>query len=586
MMIAAPERRASSAQASFRSSSKAEFLAITAVAMAAAAMSFYQSGRLVPLVDWSWTTENSYRIARGQRPFIELGMATAPGTYVLQALLIRLFGVSAYVQRVYACVGAAVSVVATVAILRHLGIGRLLRILLGIPLAFGVYVVYAYPNYDNDAMLTMLLALWWLLWTRERSYRAWQMFAAGVALSLPFFFKQNIGGVMVACILLGLAILTVCGYGPRWSQWAWAVLGCTLLPAGVLVWLYAATGIEGLRSYWFWTFVNAARAHPVEPGRIIREYQWPACFATAIYWLAAIILLKVASRRHQLATPLVGALLALPILYFVYRYEFAGILLIWPPLLLVSTVAVIVNGYQRSGPALFRALLLVSLVAIVNAAFISQGILGSTYGHWPIVSLLLGLLMLSLRDQIPEVKPVALLLPVIMCWTVGLGLYVSSNLRLDYIPRYRGAPVQATHPVLRGMSTPGPWLPLFEELVAFTNANIPFDDKVIAIPGEDPFYSTTGRMPQLSLFQVNDVTFPHEPAWMAEQTVSHDVRWIIIKKRLQMPNGFRRLDPEFFRALDKYYEVTWESPWYRILRRRDVSRGPTTTNSAERGGRS
>ena len=544
-----------------------EMLALAVLVVAAAGVSFYQSGRLVPLVDWSWTTENAYRIARGQRPFIDLGIATAPGTYLVQAALIRLFGVSAYVQRVYACVGAALSVVMTVAILRQLGIDRSLRILLAVPLVFGVYVVYAYPNYDNDAMLVMLVALWCLSRAWARGYPARHMFVTGMALSLPFFFKQNIGGVIAVAIVLGLGVLTLSGHGPKWSAWACCAAGCALLPLGLLLWLSAVGGIGGLKSYWFWTFVNAARAHPPRLERILLEYQ-PDAWLTAIAWAASILLLTLVRDAQKSAT-LVGVLLAVTIAQPVYRYAPVGILLVWAPLLLVSTGAILANVYRRSNEALLRAVWLVALVLVMNAAFISQGIRGSTYGHWPVVSLLVGLLVLTLRDRRPDVEPVALLWPAILCWTVGLGLYVNSNVRLAYIPAYPGEPVPAIHSALRGMSTPGPWLPRFEELVTFTDAHIPAGDTVVAIPGEDPFYSTTGRTPQLSLFQINPETFPYEPRWVVAEAVSRDVRWVILKKRLQMPGGFRPLDAESFRLLERYYEITWESPWYRIMRRRD-----------------
>jgi len=556
-----------------------EVLALAVLVMAAAGASFYQSGRLMPLVDWSWTTENSYRIARGQRPFIDLGIATAPGAYLVQAMLIRLFGVSAYVQRVYACVGAALSVVMTVAILRHLGIDRFLRILLTVPLVFGVYVVYAYPNYDNDTMLVVLVGLWCLARTQARGYAAGHMFVTGMALSLPFFFKQNIGGVIAVAIVLGLAILTLSGHGPKWSAWACCAAGCALPPLGVLCWLSAASGIGGLKSYWFWTFVNAARAHPPRLERILLEYQ-PDAWLTAIAWAASILLLTLVRDPRKSAT-LVGVLIAVTIAQPVYRYAPVGILLVWAPILLVSTGAVLANVYRRSSEALLRAVWLVALVLVMNAAFLSQGIRGSTYGHWPVVSLLVGLLVLTLRDRRPDVEPVALLWPAILCWTVGLGLYVNSNARLAYIPAYAGPPVPATHSVLRGMSTPGPWLPRFEELVAFTDAHIPAGDTVVAIPGEDPFYSTTGRTPQLSLFQINPETFPYEPRWVVAEAVSRDVRWVILKKRLQTPGAFRPLDAEFFRSLERYYEITWESPWYRIMRRRDPADNgrPTSTPS-------
>jgi hypothetical protein len=44
----------------------------------------------------------------------------------------------------------------------------------------------------------------------------------------------------------------------------------------------------------------------------------------------------------------------------------------------------------------------------------------------------------------------------------------------------------ATLPELRGLTTPGPWIPDFEELVRTTNAEIPANDGILLLPGEVP----------------------------------------------------------------------------------------------------
>src|ERR1700730_6384012 len=45
-------------------------------------------------------------------------------------------------------------------------------------------------------------------------------------------------------------------------------------------------------------------------------------------------------------------------------------------------------------------------------------------------------------------------------------------------------------------SIAGPWIPQFEELVRYTDREIPRGEGLLLIPGEDPFYYTTGRRPR------------------------------------------------------------------------------------------
>ncbi len=64
-------------------------------------------------------------------------------------------------------------------------------------------------------------------------------------------------------------------------------------------------------------------------------------------------------------------------------------------------------------------------------------------------------------------------------------------------------------PALRGMATPGPFLPNFDELVGFTAREIPRHDPLLLLPGEDPFYFATGRTPQFPVTLFDPATDPY-----------------------------------------------------------------------------
>ena len=61
------------------------------------------------------------------------------------------------------------------------------------------------------------------------------------------------------------------------------------------------------------------------------------------------------------------------------------------------------------------------------------------------------------------------------------------------------------------MATPGPWIPRFEDLVRFANAEIPAGDGTLLIPGEVPFYFVTGRMPTFPILLFDPTTDPYTP---------------------------------------------------------------------------
>src|SRR5580765_6812307 len=91
-------------------------------------------------------------------------------------------------------------------------------------------------------------------------------------------------------------------------------------------------------------------------------------------------------------------------------------------------------------------------------------------------------------------------------------------------------------PALRGMVVRGPWLPDFEELVAWSDRNIPRDDAILAMPGEDLFYFATGRRPHFPVLMFDRTVNPYAPRELAALAAARDVRWVIVKKRLQV-NG-------------------------------------------------
>jgi hypothetical protein len=87
---------------------------------------------------------------------------------------------------------------------------------------------------------------------------------------------------------------------------------------------------------------------------------------------------------------------------------------------------------------------------------------------------------------------------------------------------------------LRGTAVPGAYLSHFEELLRFAANEIPNADGLILIPGEDPFYFATGRVPQFPVLLFDKATDPLTPAQLAEEARTRKIRWLIVKRDLQI----------------------------------------------------
>jgi hypothetical protein len=95
-------------------------------------------------------------------------------------------------------------------------------------------------------------------------------------------------------------------------------------------------------------------------------------------------------------------------------------------------------------------------------------------------------------------------------------------------------PVQhATLPALRGMADRGPYLADFEELVRFAGDEIPASDGILLLPGEEPFFFATGRTPQFPVQIFDNTTDPYSPQELLAASRQHNIRWVVVKTRLQ-----------------------------------------------------
>ena len=131
-----------------------------------------------------------------------------------------------------------------------------------------------------------------------------------------------------------------------------------------------------------------------------------------------------------------------------------------------------------------------------------------------------------------------------------------------------GPVARATLPALRGLATLGTYVPDFEGLLERTGRVIPAEDGVAVVPGEDPFLFASKRRPRFPVVLFDDTVTPYDTATLMRMMEERNIRWVIVKTRLQLLNEPWRPLRSFERDLGAHYRVADVLPRYTSLERR------------------
>jgi hypothetical protein len=515
--------------------------ALLLIGLLAALANVLQAQRQVPIGDWAYVTENAYRISLGQTPYVDVYLLTTPGTYVVQALLMMVFGEFAVIQFVFTAVMAFLVVLLTGSILRKIVDDSWLSVVLCLPLTFGIYVIFPFPWYDNEAIVVCLVAFRYLLFAESRQFKYRDVYILGCLAALSFFFKQNIG----AMFILSLSLVLV--YGLKIGVPGLSIKKVPIYIAGLasptllfLAWVSSAGGIAGLESAFYWIFTNARRAKKIALlDQLTQVYSWPTLLA---YSLTTVVLLWLRRKKNDFSFFSMSAIfLFLFASFFILKnieleYVFAsvghykswgGILaltLISSGLAIVKKPLSINEKFQLS---LFGIVLLVS-----HGTILSQGIYGSTFALWPFLSICMALLYVSAGRFLDSGSVRKWLSGFCVFLTLSMACSVVKNERFAFIRGSYG-PSSAKSKRLAPLSTPGPWIGEMERVYRFIEDEVPAGDSMVALPGEDPFCFATRRKPVLPLFQMHPFAIPYEDTWVIERCMERDVKWLLIKNLTQ-----------------------------------------------------
>ena len=542
----------------------------------------WQNSHLAVLWDLSYILENSYRISIGQIPYRDFPFPYAPLTFLVQAAIIKVWGRAFFHHVIYCAVVNSLSVLLTWRILLrclcNTSPTRWLALILTLPLTvLGVYAIFPHPFYDCDCTFAVLLSLLSLL--RFTDAESWNIehVITGALLILPLFTKQNIGLFFlsaVGAVLLGLFVIDV--FHRR------TIRKYILLFAGLVVSSGLALALihrfAGLHNYVQWTFTFAAQRRTPALTEMIGMYRNSALVLWVVLILLGVLGRSLSQRIRVLEWPSVGLILlpfVWPVIYLLRDNDPSEraerLVNLWPVVLILSIVSAVVTLHRRSVSEVTAPLI---IVATVHGAFMSQQLWGSTYALWPLFIILIAfnlsamnftsdkastrhieseqersdrltsiirhLFQLFALNRSPRSRSDLQWTQIVLASGISLSLliagtfYLRSHERLDYANLDDGELTRSANPALKGMTTRGSWLTDFDELVAYTSREIPFDDGILSLPGEDLFYYATGRRPQFPVLMFDHTVNPYSPQDIVDLARTGNIEWLIVKNELQL----------------------------------------------------
>lgn len=529
---------------------RADTLAAVALFSFTAIVVVWQNLRLGVLWDLSYILENAHRISLGDVPYKDFPFPYAPITFLIQAAIIKFTGHVFFHHIIYAALAGGAGTLLTWRILLNVLHGRvtnhrLIAFLLSAPLAFlGIYSIYPHPFYDPDCTLVILLGILLLQRLEIRAFTPPRAFCCGAILLIPLFVKQNTGLGYLACICASLAVLAALDFRRAKSikpqLWIFAGALAAFLAAVALIHRFA-----GLHNYWHWTIQFASQRRTPQLSDMLQPFQnydlliW---LATAV---AGIFVARIASKRGRKPKRILSAtsilLISAPFIWSVI-YLFLDddpssraerLLALWPFLLIISFAIGFFRIRRHEGINLALPFI---LIGTILGAFLSQQLWGSTYAIWPLLIILIAILIAELAQHVqpPRIFTTSLVSVIAMFLIISGAFYVVSRERLSYANVWEGEITRSNLPALKGLSVRGPWIPQFEELVRYSEKEIPIDDGILMIPGEDLFYYTTGRHPRSPVLMFDHTVNPYSPLRVQAVAKSANINWLVVKRNLQI----------------------------------------------------
>ena len=545
-----------------------EWLLAASVSAATVLVVIWQNQHVAVLWDLSYVLENPYRMALGQIPYRDFPFAHPPLTFLIQAAIIKLSGRVFWHHVAYCALVGGAATFLTWRIMRGILRGTKhqgsIALLLSLPLVpLGIYSVFPHPFYDPDCTLAILVSLALLLRLDQRPRSILIPIVAGASAVIPLFVKQNTGLAFLSSAIVSIIALMFW----QWMRHAPVRHYLITLLSSVIALAIAIAVIHraaGLSNYWHWTIRFAAERRTPAGGEMLGIYADKIILVWLGFIVAGAVLFWLNRNRRKLHTILTTILISIPFIWpaiYLLRDPDSSeraerLVNVWPVLLIVCFISALITIQRRKGISQFLPFV---IIAAIHGCFMSQQLWGSTYAIWPLLMILIAMTLAdfsAVRTSSPGLNakiesqskeradparrsddfnwlPLALTIAIALSLTIAGGFYVRSHERLSYANLDDGELKRSTLPQLKGLSTRGDWIPNFEELVRYSEVNIPTGAGILLLPGEDLFYYATGRRPQFPVLLFDHTVNPYSPEQIRVICRERNITWLIVKQDLQ-----------------------------------------------------
>jgi hypothetical protein len=511
---------------------------------------YYQSSQVISLWDFTNYTDLAVRILHGQIPYVEIPLYTQPGTFIELAASMFIFG-----KNIYA--------VYFVILLKQFLIGFILSTLFSqlfkntifdkliIKLIWLLLFALMSPwsvvpqnTYDADLAIALLVAIFLLIkYENYNSPNTTLKHTVNIVIVLiityyPFFFKQTSGLVWLVMMHLYFIFTFVRSRRPNFL---YLIVIDSFL---VLIFSFLEFNYKLVSNWWLWAIQkpleNRYTPNMTPFAQLERLMEYENTYLTIIF--VSIIFLVVLRKFSFRKSYFVFIVTGLSIIVFNFLRVSSlksGIfiidwnLLLVPSIFLVLATSLLLNIF--SDQSIKIKVIIASTVFTLMANFLSQGVLGSSYGFFQLYLLLILLSLIPLINSISKqnwtlVKLFAILyVPILFSSTVVY--YSNSKIRMSYV-RFDES-VEKYPTLYSWIGTPGSYLKetqtgidLFEKYIK--------KGRTAVWPGEDPVSLFSSAIPSTQVSISDSTTNPYYndvDKWLKDQ----NIEYIILKSRLHTP---------------------------------------------------
>ena len=111
--------------------------------------------------------------------------------------------------------------------------------------------------------------------------------------------------------------------------------------------------------------------------------------------------------------------------------------------------------------------------------------------------------------------------------------------------------------------------PKFRAVAHYAEEEIPVEDAILILPGEDLFYYTTGRQPRIPVLMFDHTVNPYTPDEVLKIGRDLQVRWLIVKHELQLDDDVVDEDKaRLTKLLRQDFEIVKRLKGYDVYQRR------------------